>query len=203
MRNLFVRNPKRTLIKGIISIALGAVCLAMPGLTIDLFIRSIGIALIIFGATSLIISNKKKKNDLSSLIVASQGGITLIFGLILAAFPSTFMSIIVWLIAVTLIIIGFTQLLSIFSARKAMKFSWIFFLLSLGALMAGLFMLSEPFRAAEYTLQFIGGVMVIYGIGIIIWSERLKKYDSNNNPQAPENKTKITDGDYVDFEEVD
>jgi uncharacterized membrane protein HdeD (DUF308 family) len=189
-------RPIRNLIRGIVSIGVGITIIIVPGLTINLVIQFLGGLLILDGLINLIINmiNKSKKQTI--MFIVPRGTSNLIFGAILVLFPSFIVGIFVFLIGFILIIAGGSQLAAQLSGRKIMGLSWIISIFSLLALLAGIFMLTNPFKSAITLLIFFGVMIALYGVGEIVWSFKIRKYQKQNPPE----QANVIDTEY---EEVD
>ena len=137
-------SHQKTLIRGILSLALGILCIAVPGITINTVIVIIGAVLIISGLTSLWIMRKNLQNPINN-IVSSQGWATIVFGLVLALFPSVFVSIFVVLFGLGLILIGASQLISISVSSRNFGFSLLGAIIGGGTIIGCFVLLSDPF----------------------------------------------------------
>lgn len=189
-------SPTRNLIRGIVSIAVGIFIIVVPGLTIDLVIQFLGGLLIFDGLINLIINMINKSKQQSIMFIVPRGTSSLIFGAILVLFPSFIVGIFVFLIGFILIIAGGSQLAAQFSGRKIMGLSWLIVILSFIALLAGFFMLTNPFKSAMTILIFFGAMIALYGVGEIVWSFKIRKFQKQN----PSEQSNVVDAEY---EEVD
>ena len=188
-------NPFRKLIRGIISVAIGITIIIVPGLSINLVIQALGVLLILDGLINLIISLSHKSKQQNVLVLIPRGIPSLITGSIFILLPSLLVGFFVFLVGFVLIMIGGSQLV-VQGGRKGGGFSLINTLLSIIALVAGLFMLSNPFKGAVSILIFLGAVVVLYGIGEVIVSFKIRKYQKQNPPEQPD----IVDAEYEEVE---
>jgi uncharacterized membrane protein HdeD (DUF308 family) len=189
-------NPTRNLIRGIVSIAVGITIMVVPGLSINLVIQFLGGLLILDGLINLITTLINKSKQQAVFFIVPRGTTNLIFGAILVLFPSLIVGIFVFFIGFILIIAGGSQLAAQFSGRNILGRSWLITLLSIIALLSGIFMLTNPFKSAVTILIFFGIMIALYGVGEIVWSFKIRKFQKQNSPEQPN----IVDAEYEEVE---
>jgi uncharacterized membrane protein HdeD (DUF308 family) len=189
-------SPARNLIRGIVSIAIGIAIIVVPDLSINLVIQVLGGLLILDGLINLFSNLINKSKQQSIMFVVPRGTTNLIFGAILVLFPSFIVGIFVFLIGFILIIAGGSQLIAQFSGRNILGLSWLITIFSFIALIAGIFMLTNPFKSAVTILIFFGVVIALYGIGEVIWSFKIRKFQKQNPAEQPN----IIDAEYEEVE---
>ena len=190
------RNPKRSLYRGIIAIVLGAVIVAVPGLTLNLVIQLLGATLIADGLINILIRMWSKKQQSQMLPLIPRGIPNLIFGVILLGFPLQMVNFFVFIIGFILIIAGGSQVLIQITGGIKVGFSWLFFAIGLVALISGVYLIVRPIESVENILTFFGIITVLYGIGEIAWFFKLKKYRKESQAESD----KIIDADYEEVE---
>lgn len=191
-------NPKRTLLRGIISILIGVTIFAVPGLTLSLIIQILGGFLLVDGIVNLMLDKLKKTQDQAAIMIVPRGIPNIIFGLILLIFPTFIISIFVFLIGFVLIFAGGSQLVAQLSNRSLLGFSWVYTVFAIIALIAGIFLFLKPFESAETMMKFIAAIIAIYGIGELYWSFKLRKAKSMQINVPQEGPTTVD----TDYEEV-
>jgi uncharacterized membrane protein HdeD (DUF308 family) len=189
-------SSTRNLIRGIVSFAVGITIIVVPDLTINLVIQILGGLLILDGLVNMIISMISKSKQQNVLAIVPRGTTSLIFGAILVLFPSFIVGIFVFLIGFILIVAGGSQLFAQFNRRKMTGFSLLITILSSIALLAGIFMLTNPFKSAVTILIFFGVLIALYGVGEVVWSFKIRKYQKQNSSE----QSNVIDAEY---EEVD
>ena len=93
------RDPVTHLLPGLVSLAVGAVLLFMPGVTVRLLLIILGIWALLQGSTLLLAAHKLNTTDPNRGTVATLGVIAAIIGGILLAWPGSGAVAISWLIA--------------------------------------------------------------------------------------------------------
>jgi uncharacterized membrane protein HdeD (DUF308 family) len=189
-------NSTRKLIKGIITTAVGIIIVAVPDLSIDTVIKFLGLLLIIDGVINLLPAMIKKTKQQNMFVIVPRGTTSIIFGALLLLFPQLVVGIFVFVIGFILIVAGGSQLISQLSGRNALGFSWLIFVISLIAFSAGTFMFLFPKRISVAIVILTGLIIVLYGVGEIVWSFRIRKLQKQNPPEQPD----IVDADYEEVE---
>jgi len=189
-------NPNRNLIRGIISIAVGIAIIFVPDLSINLVIQILGGLLIVDGLINLFVTIINKSKQQNVMMIVPRGTTSLIFGAFLVLFPSLIVGIFVFLIGFILIIAGGSQLIAQISRRSILGFSWLITIFSLIGLLAGVFMLINPFKSAVTILILVGALIVLYGVGELVWSFKIRKFQKQNPREQPN----IVDAEYEEVE---
>lgn len=189
-------NPNRNLIRGIISIAVGIAIIFVPDLSINLVIQILGGLLIVDGLINLFVTIINKSKQQNVMAIVPRGTTSLIFGTFLVLFPSLIVGIFVFLIGFILIIAGGSQLIAQISRRSILGFSWLITIFSLIGLLAGFFMLINPFKSAVTILILVGALIVLYGVGELVWSFKIRKLQKQNPREQPN----IVDAEYEEVE---
>jgi uncharacterized membrane protein HdeD (DUF308 family) len=189
-------NANRVFIRGIITALVGITILSVPGLSIDLVIQFLGGVLIFDGLINLTITMIKKTKQQNRFVIVPRGTSGIIVGVLLLLFPQLVVGIFFFLIGFILIVAGGSQLASQLGGRSVLGFSWLISIFSLIALGAGFFMLFFPKKIGDAIFLFIGIVIALYGIGEIVWSFRIRKFQKQNPSEQPN----IIDAEYEEVE---
>ncbi len=191
-------NPKRTLVRGLVAIAVGIGIFAVPGLTLKLIIQLLGALLLADGLINFAIHSMRKKQQAPGFMLVPRGLASIVFGLVLLAFPAGMISIFVFLIGFILIIAGGSQLLAQLGGRSLIGVSWVYMGIAAIALLAGITLLVNPFESAEFMIKFFAVILIIYGAGELFWSNQLRKMKAQQ-PSRPNEPTTI-DAEYEEVE---
>jgi uncharacterized membrane protein HdeD (DUF308 family) len=189
-------KPARNLIRGIVSIALGITIIVVPDLSINIVIQSLGGLLILDGLINVIINQFNKSKKQSIFFIVPRGTTNLVFGAILMLFPSMIVGIFVFFVGFLLIVAGGSLLIAQLSGRNLLGFSWAITLFSIIGLLAGIFMLTNPFKSAVTILLFFGVMIALYGIGEIVWSYKIRKFQKQDTSA----QSTIIDAEYEEVE---
>ncbi len=177
-------NTIYAIIAGLIYIFAGSAVIFIQGITMNVFIQFLGGILIFTGITGLISSMAISQNSTSFLAVPS--GITsLIFGAVFLMFPAFVAGIIIFFLSFILIIVGISFLGAQFGGNKFFKFSWVGVILSVIAVLAGIYMLVNRTGSEQTIMKIIGGLIIIYGIWKIFGSI-IKRKNLKRTPEEPD-----------------
>jgi uncharacterized membrane protein HdeD (DUF308 family) len=189
-------NPTRILIRGIFTAVVGIIIVVVPGFSINTVIQFLGGVLIFDGLINLIPAMIKKSKQQNMFIVVPRGTTNIIVGVILLLFPQLVVGVFFFLIGFILIVAGGSQLAAQLGGRSVLGFSWLISIFSFIALGAGAFMLFFPKKIGDAMFLFIGIVIALYGIGEIVWSFRIRKYQKQHIPEEPG----VIDAEYEEVE---
>ena len=178
MRLFFRTSPVNSLIRGILTIAIGTVILSLPGLTLKTVVMTIGAMVLLSGILSLLFSYRKKKSNTSS---AFQGFFNIFLGCLFLASPLAIVKFFCFFFGMIFTGIGLMQFFGALGTLSKSMWSWVF--LTFGLLMAsgGIFLLVHPIESAENILIFFGAILLLYGILELITAWRLKKMPPRPN----------------------
>ncbi|HOO85303.1 MAG TPA: DUF308 domain-containing protein [Prolixibacteraceae bacterium] len=186
-------NPNRLLLRGSLAIAIGLVILLVPDMSMVLVMRILGALLLADGVIALLINYfKKKKEPQTFYNIVPKGTLSFIMAIILLAFPTLLVNVFVFVVGLILFMAGLTQLLGILNGSRTLGFSLTTLIISIIALLAGIVLLLKPFESAQTILMFFGAIIAVYGVGEVIRSFRVRKFQKANPKPGPD----IIDTDY-------
>lgn len=156
MRNAFVRS--------ILVLIMGVGLVGYADLAPTLIVQGLGLLFLIPGlVTTIGAFVMKEKAALMLPSVVGTGSV--IFGVILLLFPTLFIGILMYLLAVLLILAGAIQLLKwVDLSRKGMNVAWVYYLFPVVILIVGVFILSRPQEAASVPFQIMGYAAMVYAL---------------------------------------
>lgn len=190
-------NPNRLLLRGGLSIAIGLAILLVPDMSMVLLMRILGTLLLIDGIIALFINYfKKKKEPQTFYNIVPKGTLSLIMAVILLAFPTLLVNVFVFVVGLILFMAGLTQLLGILNGSRTLGFSLTTLIISIIALLAGIVLLLKPFESAQTILMFFGAIIAVYGVGEVIRSFKVRKFQKLQPKPQPE----IIDAEYEEIE---
>jgi len=189
-------NPTRILIRGIMTLLVGAIIAVVPDLSIDMVVRFLGILLVLDGFINLLPAFFKKSQQQNIFVIVPRGTTSIIIGAFLLLFPQLVVGIFVFLIGFVLLIVGLSQLFMQLSRIRHSSFSWLLLLFSVLAFCAGIFMLFFPKRISFAIVIITGFIIAFYGIWEIFWSFRIRKQQKRNAQEQPG----VIDTDYEEVE---
>ncbi|MBP7506718.1 MAG: DUF308 domain-containing protein [Prolixibacteraceae bacterium] len=187
-------NPIYTIIVSLLYVAGGIAIILIPEISMKVFVQFLGCLLLITGITSLISSMSTMQVSPSFLIVP--GGITsMIAGAIFLFFPAFIAGFMLFILSFILIITGISILGIQIRAGFKSGISWVIGFFSLLALIAGIFMITNPIGSEISIMKLIGGLIILYGFFKLISIFRIRK-KLKQTPHEPE----IIDAEYEEVE---
>ncbi|MFA7115992.1 MAG: DUF308 domain-containing protein [Bacteroidales bacterium] len=163
MKNPFhVFNDRRYIfLRAFFALLLGLALIIWPEIAQDTLVIIIGTIILLIGIISIIIaySNKTQINTL----VAINGIVDILFGIVLVLFPTFFAGLLMFLFGAMLIFFGIMSLIELIRANKLIKVSNFLWLGPILTLIFGIVLFINPFKSAKW-------LIIFFGIGIILYS---------------------------------
>jgi uncharacterized membrane protein HdeD (DUF308 family) len=158
--NISIKNTR--LVKGIITLLIGALLLIYPGLTVVTIIKFLGFLLIISGAIILVPQLMNRKN--SNRFWTTESIINIVLGLIFVSFPEQLASIFIAIFGILAFIIGIIKLMAYSKFRKSYVNPILMLLESAYYIVIGILIFANPFESVQVIVRLIGLFLLIYGI---------------------------------------
>ena len=186
-------NYRNSIYRSVISILLGLVLVMWPGAAIRYIIMAIGVIFLITGLVSLFVSYKNREEHPGKMVSLTGFG-SIILGLLLVCFPSSFATILMFLLGFILVVAA---------ARQFGYVSPVSYLFPVIILIAGIIVLFDPFSSAEGVFILFGATLVFYGITDLINQYAINKLrKSNDEKEKIERMDGRQDVEDADYEEV-
>lgn len=115
---------------------------------------------------------------------------SVLLGALLIFKPLPFVTALMYLLGFILVLVSFNQLLSFFANRGRVPLRWWVFILPLGLLSLGMYVLLRPIESASLPFKLLGIGCVVYGFSEIFYFLRQSYYLRKQNRE------------YVEFEEI-
>jgi len=190
-------NPSQALVRALITLCIGIVIVAVPGLTATLIVKIIGTLILITGGVSLIISNKN--SSVSKGLLSANGIFDIIFGILLLIFPQFFASLLVYLLGFILVVFGIGQIASVVISRSNVGTSLLFLIFPAILTTIGVTFLFNPFNSLEVILRIFGAALILFGINNAISSISTKRQMKRDNITF--NEPTVVESTYEDVTE--
>jgi membrane protein HdeD len=190
-------NPNSLLLRGMLAFVAGAAIVFIPDVSMIVVMRALGLLLLIDGIAGMLIAYYQQKNrDQPVYYLLPRGSVSLFLAFILLVFPTLLVNVFVFVVGLILFIAGFSQLFALITGSRLMGFSWVSIILALVALVCGVVLLAKPFESAQTILVIFGAAIAFYGIGEIVRSFKVRKYQQSQPKQQPD----IIDAEYEEVE---
>lgn len=177
---------------------LGAVMVIWPGTAVRTIIILIGAILILIGAVSLLFS-KKPEGEQNRSLLSLNGIATLVFGVVLALFPSFFAGIIMFLFGAILLIVGISEIANLVAVRRETDAPMALFAGPLITTACGVVIFFNPFSTIEWLFIFFGISLLVYAVTEIISTKKIRKIYHQFTAEKKDKNELIED---VEYEEV-
>ncbi len=193
--NIFFRLKTNFLVDAIILVVVGLILIFLPGTTLSVLTKAIGVILLVAGIVSVVTGLIKKDQNLvarnSSL---GAGLIVAVVGIWIIVNPTFFESIIPVIAGVIILfsgLINLGQAISLGSNKYANW--WIALILAVVTIILGSFLLFRPVLALSYVVQIIGIALVYNGISNLWIVSRMDKVDKENGKEVVDVESKEID----------
>lgn len=196
--------------RALCAIAVGVLLLRTPDSTVEWITIAIGVLFFVSGAISCLDYLNKLRLHRTERTIDSEGkaidhprpflpivGIgSILLGIILAIMPRTFVSSLMYVLAIVVILGALNQMYALVSARRYGMLSAGYWVLPILLLLAGIFTLVKPMAVASTPLVIIGVCLIIYGV-----TECINSFAIYRKRKKSLSKLPIDEGEYVEYTE--
>ena len=196
--------------RAISAIIIGALLILYPDNTVTGITIAIGVLFLVSGIISVLTyvlarrhANDYKVYDAEGRLINGQqptfplvGIGSVIFGLVLAVTPTTFVSALMYIIGILLVLGALNQFIALIAGRRYGHIGPWYWILPILILLAGLYVIIKPIAPLNIAMIVLGGTMQVYGIAELI--NALKFYSDKKNLQQAQDLSQIDDT----FEEI-
>ena len=184
--NFFFRLKTNFFIDAIILVVVGLILVFLPGTTLTILTKAIGVLILVAGIASVASGIiKKEQNMLARNSSLGMGLIVSVVGLWILINPHFFESIIPIIAGVIILFSGLMNLGEAISLSSS-KYSnwWVALILAVLTILVGAFLLFRPVIALSYVVQLIGGALIYNGISNLWIVSRIHKVDKENGKEV-------------------
>lgn len=165
-----------SVIRGICAALVGVLLVAWPETAILYLVIAIGALFLVPGLVSVVGYLMKGRQMGMPFPLVSIG--SLLFGLWLMVMPGFFVGILMYVLGALLVFAGISQMVTLMNARSRTIVSFVYFVVPVLILLAGIVVLLNPFAAATVPFIILGVSCIVYGISDIINIIRFRKKDT-------------------------
>ena len=184
-----------SLFRALTAIVVGVLLIKYPDNTVTGIVVAIGLLFFLSGIVSLLTYWNARRHQSEYTIYDAQGrqiagqkpvfpivGIgSIILGGILATMPTTFISMLMYVIGTLLILGAITQFMAIISARRFGSSSFFFWVCPSLILLAGLYIILKPMAPLSTAMLLLGWLSLFYGvveaINALTFARRRKRWE--------------------------
>ena len=162
------------LLRGVLAVIFGLYALFAPASALLALVFVYGFYAIMDGVAALFVGFRHRGTSHWGWHVA-QGVVSLLAGVIALFWPGPTILALVLIIAVWSIVLGVTQIVEAFTARRHGSSSWVWLLVSgIVGILFGIVLIASPASGALALLWVIGGFALVFGVVLIVWAFRLR-----------------------------
>jgi uncharacterized membrane protein HdeD (DUF308 family) len=162
------------LLRGVLAVIFGLYALFAPASALLTLVYVYGFYAIMDGVAALVVGFRHRGTSHWGWHLA-QGVVSLLAGVIALFWPGPTILALVLIIAVWSIVLGVTQIVEAFTARRQRSSSWVWLLVSgIVGILFGIVLISSPASGALVLLWVIGGFALVFGVVLIVWAFRLR-----------------------------
>ena len=163
------------LIRGVLAVLFGLYALFAPAAAVLALVFVYGFYAIMDGVAALVVGFRHRNTSHWGWHVV-QGVVSLLAGLVALFWPGPTAVAIVLIIAAWSIVLGVTEIVEAFTARKHGSSSWGWLLAGgiLGVLF-GIVLFTQPVAGGLALLWVVGVFALVFGVVFIVWAFRLRR----------------------------
>ncbi len=162
------------LIRGVLAIVFGLYALFSPAAALLALVLVYGFYAIMDGVAALVVGFRHRGTSHWGWHVA-QGVVSLLAGLIALFWPGPTVFAFVLIIAVWSIVLGVTEIVEAFTARRLGSSSWVWLLVGgIVGVLFGIVLVANPAAGALTLLWVIGVFAIVFGVVHVVWAFRLR-----------------------------
>lgn len=181
------KNKFSGLLRALTAIAVGVVMVASRTNALELAVRIIAAFILASGIVSLFIGYRNRRDGAGSLM-GFNGGVDIILGILLFAFPGFVAGLMIYIIGFALLAFGIFQLMALISANRVMKVGGGSFILPALVTLAGGFLIFRPSFIGEAIGVIAGAALIVYGVSELLSSWKMKKAIDEYEVRFPDEK---------------
>lgn len=154
----------------------------------------------LFSVLNYLISRFSKSEVRPAAPIAGIG--SLLFGILLGLYPNAFLHFLMYFLGGMILLLGFSQLVSVIHYRKVAPIRWTVFVIPLLIIVAGLVVLVHYREVASLPFVILGVCCIFHGMSDLFYGLRLRHYQRQQKKEAVESQDPmIEDAVIVETEE--
>jgi uncharacterized membrane protein HdeD (DUF308 family) len=163
------------LIRGVLAVIFGLYALFSPAAALLALVFVFGFYAIMDGVAALVVGFQHRRTSHWGWHVV-QGVVSVLAGLIALFWPGPTIFAFLIIIAVWSIVLGVTEIVEAFTARRHGSSSWVWLLVGgIVAILFGIVLIVSPTAGALTLLWVIGAFALVFGVVHVVWAFRLRR----------------------------
>ena len=173
----YVTGRGTSLVRGIITLAVGLCLLCWPGFTAGLIVKIIAGFLVALGLVTLItaLAAASRTNSPIPVIVSINVGVYLVFGLLVFLFPNFFLGLIAFLFGAVLLVGGISQIIGLYQGSRYAQLSGAMYIIPVAVTLCGVALFFFPKSSTEMLTMIFGAAVALYGVSELVAVWKLRK----------------------------
>jgi uncharacterized membrane protein HdeD (DUF308 family) len=160
-------------LKGVIALILGIICLTNPSEALAAIAIYLGILAMLAGLVIVAYSLRKKGSNWKFWL--SQGIFNIVIGILLVSYPKVAINVIIILISLLIIAISIVQIFTYANLKKSGYTSQLLLFTAILSLLIGILLVFNPFEGAKVVAIILGIYATIYGLSSLYVAFKLLK----------------------------
>lgn len=172
-------------VRGVVAILFGALCLFAPGLTLMLLVAFWAAYAIIDGGFSLVNALRWAKAGGRWGWLLFNGVVGIAAGVVAFVWPGITAMLLLMVIAVWALFTGGAEIATAFALRKHIKNEWLMGIAGALSILFGVLLIANPGAGALAVVWIIGAYAMIFGVLLVGLGMRLNSFRKTQVPTVP------------------
>lgn len=155
----------------------------------------------LFSVLNYLISRFSKSSVRPAAPLAGIG--SLLLGVILGVYPEAFLQFLMYFLGGMILLLGFSQLVSVIHYRKIAPIRWTVFVIPILIIIAGLVVLVHYRKVASLPFIILGACCIFHGLSDLFYGLRLRHYQRQQKKEAESKEEENEIEDAVIVEEAE
>ncbi|MCL1973741.1 MAG: DUF308 domain-containing protein, partial [Bacteroidetes bacterium] len=171
----FYQDYRYGVLRSMIGLLLGVFLISTPSSTINLLIWILAGMLLAIGAVSVYYAFQEKKSLAYTILFGVNGGISLIFGLLMVLFPHFFAGLFIYVLAAVLFVAALVLVIARIQLRRRVLVPFYTFLVPSLLIVFSILLALRPFKTMNSLITAFGILFVVYALCEAVHTLRLFK----------------------------
>ena len=171
----FYQDYRYGILRAVIGLLLGIFLIFHPTSTIYMLIWILAGFLLAIGAVSVYYAFQEKKSSAYTILFGANGGISLIFGILMVIFPHFFAGVFIYVLAAVLLVAALVLMIARIQLKRRVLVPFYTFLMPSLLIILSILLVFKPFKTMEHLLTAFGVLFIVYALCEAVHALRLFK----------------------------
>ena len=171
----FYQDYRYGILRTVIGLFLGIFLIFNPTSTIDMLIWILAGLLLAIGAVSVYYAFQERKTPVYTILFGTNGVISIIFGILMVAFPHFFVGVFIFVLAAVLFVAALVLMIARIQLKRSALVPFYTFITPSLLIILSILMVCKPFRSMEHLVVVFGALFVVYALCEAVHALRLFK----------------------------